>query len=77
MDKSCQKGKKRRTLSIFSSRTYTVYKYSLASERFTNAIVEFYNIIISECHYLNRWLDILEVLIEKGHGPTLGKLRTI
>ena len=27
--------------------------------------------------YVKRWLNIVDVMLEKGKGPTLGKLRTI
>ena len=40
-------------------------------------IVEYYNILINNYYFSNRWLDILDVIIEKRAGPTLGKLHTI
>ena len=40
-------------------------------------LLEFYNMIIRESYYLNRWLNILNVTIEKGKGLIIGMLRNI
>lgn len=40
-------------------------------------LVNYYNLIIKHQFYLQHWLDTLDVVIEKGKGPILRKLRTI
>jgi len=40
-------------------------------------LIRFYNIIIQECYYPFRWLNMLDIMIEKGKGPILGKFYTI
>ena len=40
-------------------------------------LVIFYNTIVKKGHYLNRLLKLLAVILEKGKGPIIGKLRTI
>ena len=62
---------------IFSNRTYAVYKCALMSERMTSILVSFYNLIIKRGYFPKRWLDILDVMIGKGKGMLLGKLRII
>ena len=37
----------------------------------------FYNIVIAKGIVLDRWRGVLDVMLEKGKGPTLGKLRII
>ena len=63
--------------SIFSKQTYAVYKYLLESDRMIYILTRYYNTIIEQQYYPKRWLKILEVMIEKGKGAKLGKLRTI
>ena len=43
----------------------------------TAILVEYYNILIREGYYPKRWLNILDVILEKGKGPIIGKLWTI
>ena len=43
----------------------------------TTILVTFYNMLVSECYYLKRWLKILDVTLEKGKGPVIEKLQTI
>ena len=40
-------------------------------------IAEYYNTLINNYYFPNQWLDILDVIIEKGARPILGKLCTI
>ena len=40
-------------------------------------LTSYYNKIVKTCYYPKRWLSILDVMIEKGKGPRLGKLQTI
>ena len=40
-------------------------------------LIRYYNLIIKYRYYLTRWLKTLDVTIEKGKKPILGKLRTI
>jgi len=58
--------------SIFLSRIYAIYKCALVSEKITTMLIKYYNIIIEEYYYLECWLSILDVMIEKVKGPTLG-----
>jgi len=71
------KAKKNSASSIFSKRTYSIYKCSIGSERMTDILIDFYNTIIEIGYYPERWLNIIDVMLEKGKGPKLGKLRTI
>ena len=49
-----KKAKKRSASSIFLSRMYAIYKYSLLSYQFTKMIINYHNILINQCYYLNR-----------------------
>jgi len=71
------KSKKNSVSSLFLNRTYTIYKYALNSIRMTAILVSFYNMLLKEGYYLNRWMNIVDATLEKGKGPVLGKLRTI
>ena len=72
-----KKSKKRSVSSFFSKRNYAMHKIALINERITNLLVKYYNIIITVQFSPERWLKTLVVMIEKGKGPVLGKLRTI
>lgn len=76
-EKVVRKSKKRSASSIFSKRTYAVYKCSLGSDRMTLILVSYYNIIIANGYYPKRWLKILDAILGKGKGMIIGKLRTI
>ena len=39
--------------------------------------VEFLNIVIQNSHVLKLWLDVVDIVLEKGKGPRLDKLRVI
>ena len=43
----------------------------------TNILVEFYNMILREGYYPKRWLNLVDVTLEKGKGLIIGKLRII
>ena len=43
----------------------------------TNLLVTYYNIILKNRYYPTRWEKILDVMLSKGKGMILGKLRTI
>jgi len=75
--KVVKKASKRSASSFFSKRNYAMYKMTLTNERMTNLLIKFYNMIIAVQFFPNRWLKTLVVMIEKGKGPVLGKLRTI
>ena len=47
------------------------------SDRMVKVLVKFYNITIKHNHFINRWLNILDVMIEKGKGNKINKLRVI
>ena len=48
------KAKKRSASSIFSNKTYVVYKFTLESTRMMKIIVKYYNIIIKQHYYPRR-----------------------
>ena len=52
-----------------------VYKCALNSRRITELLVKFYNVLMQNVMYVQRWIRTLDVIIEKGKGPVLGKLR--
>ena len=43
----------------------------------TRILVRFYNTVMKKGCYLKRWVKLLAVILEKGKGPIIGKLRTI
>lgn len=65
------------TSLIFSKQTYGVYKMTLSSDKVTNLLIRYYNCIMKAGYYPDRWRRILDVIVEKGKGPILGKLRII
>jgi len=71
------KAKRKSASSIFSQRTYSIYKCALDCDEMTRILLKFYNTIIKHRIYPNRWLKVLDIILEKGKGPILGKLRTI
>ena len=75
--KVVRKAKKRSASSVFSNRTYSVYKCALDCEEMTKILIKFYNTIIKKQIYPKRWLKVLDIILEKGKGPILGNLRTI
>ena len=75
--KVVKQSKRRSASSIFSRRTYAVYKCALGSERMTNILVTYYNLIIKNGYFPKRWLNILDAMLGKGKGMILGKLRII
>ena len=54
-----------------------MHKCRLCSEKLTKLLVVYYNIIINKGFYLSRWLQVLDVMLKKGKGLVLDKLRTI
>ena len=69
--------KKNSASSVFSQRTYAVYKCALDSDRMMAILVRFYNILLKNEYFPKHWLNILDVMIGKGKGMILGKLRII
>jgi len=72
-----KRAKKQSTSSIFSKRTYAVYKYALNSVRMTAILVALLNIFLKRCYYPQQWTKLVEACLEKGKGPILSKLRYI
>ena len=72
-----KKAKKKSASSIFSNRMYSVYKCALEGKVMTKIFVLFYSELIKNGLYLKQWIKVLDVILEKGKGPVLGKLRTI
>ena len=75
--KAVKQAKKQSVSSVFSKRTYSVYKCALDSPRMTFVLVALLNIFIQRCYYPKRWLNQVDTSLEKGKGPILGKLRNI
>ena len=75
--KEVMRAKKHSASSLFSRRTYSVYKYALESDRMTGILVTILNIFLKRQYYPRRWLKLVDVTLEKGKGPVLGKLRSI
>ena len=72
-----KRAKKKSASSIFSKRTYSVYKCAILSDRMTAVLIWFYNVLFQKNYYPRRWQSIVETTLEKGKGPVLGKLRSI
>ena len=62
---------------MFSKRDYSVCKCAIKSDRMVKMLVKFYNAIMKHDHFLNRQLDVLDVMIEKGKENKINKLRVI
>ena len=75
--KEVKRAKKQSASSIFSKRTYSVYKCALDSSRMTFILVTLLNIFLRRCFYPSRWIKLSETILEKGKGPVIGKLRNI
>ena len=43
----------------------------------TNILIYFYNTLIEKGYFVNRWKDMIEVILNKSKGPIIGKLCTI
>jgi len=52
--KTVKKVKKRSASSVFSKRTYSVYKCALGSNKITSILVTFYNAVLRKGHCLER-----------------------
>jgi len=76
-EKVVNKSKRKSTSSIFSNRTYSIYKCTLESNKLSKILVLLYNTVIRNKWYLKRWLQVLDIILEKGKGPVIRKLRTI
>lgn len=50
---------------------------AINSDRMVKVLFEFYNVIIKHNHFLTIWLDVLDVMIEKGKGNKINKLRVM
>ena len=66
-----KKSKRNSASSVFSNRTYAVYKCALGSERMTNVLVRFHNMMIENEHCLQRWLNTLDAMMSKSEGMFL------
>ena len=69
--------KRKSVSSVFSKRKHVVYKIVAQNERFMNVLILFYNLVIQKGIVLERWRNVLDVMLEKGKGPILGKMRII
>jgi len=75
--KVVNKAKRKSASSVFSNRTYSIYKCALDSDEMTKILIKFCNTVMQQEIYPKRWLKVLDIILEKGKGPFLGKLRTI
>ena len=75
--KVVKRSKRSSALSMFSQRTCAAYECTLDAERMTDVSVSCYNLLMKNGHFPKRWLDVLDVMIEKSKGMALGKLRII
>ena len=72
-----RKTKRKSALSIFSQRTYRIYKCILESNEIMNILVTFYNIIIRKGIFPKRQLKVIDIILEIGKRPILGKLQNM
>ena len=49
----------------------------IMNKQITDILVSYYNVIIPKGFYSSQWLKVLNIILDKGKGPVLGKLRTI
>ena len=57
--------------STFSKRDYSVHNYAIYCERMVDVLVRFYNAMLKYNHFPSRWLNVLDVMIEKGKGKRI------
>lgn len=76
-EKVVKKSKKQSASSMFSKRTHAVCKCALGSERMTQILVSYSNMIIANRYCPTRWLKMLDAILGKGKGMIIGKLRTM
>ena len=72
-----KRSKKQSPSSMFSGRRCAVYECAMLHERILNILLLFCNVILKHWCCSNRCLKLLEICIEKGKGPRLGKHRNI
>ena len=72
-----KQSKRRSASSIFSKRDYSVCKCAMCCERTVKVLLRFYNVMIKHNHFPSRYLDMLDVMIEKGKGNKINKLRVM
>ena len=75
--KAVKASKKQSASSIFSNWNYAIYKCILGSKRMNIILINYYNLTIKHDFYPTWWLKVLDIMIEKGKGPVIGKLRII
>ena len=56
---------------------HSACKCALGSERMVHMLVKRYDAIIKFNHYPERWLKKIDVIIEKGKGPRIKKIRIL
>ena len=61
----------------YSLKRYILYKLVVNNEEFMEALIMFYNFAIEKGIVLDRWQNVLDVILKKGKGAILGKLRII
>jgi len=61
-----KKSKRRSASSVFSQRTYSIYKCALESKKMIKILLMLYNILLRKGYYLKRWTKVLDIILEKG-----------
>jgi len=72
-----EKDKSRSASSMFSKRNYCVCKCAIFCDRMMNFLVRYYNATLRHQNYPDRWLDVLDVMLEKGKGNVVNELRVM
>ena len=62
---------------MFSNRNDPIHECDLERERLTKIIVSYHNLLISNEQYPKIWANIVNIMLEKGKGPLVGKLRKV
>ena len=75
--KVVRQAKRKSTSSLFSKITYPVYKCLIHSDELTDLFIRFLNITIKNGHICKKWLDIVDVILEKRKGSRFDKIRII
>ena len=65
--------KMQRSSPAFSTRGYSVHECALQSERMVDVLVTFYNFVIKFNNFPERWLKVVDTLIEKRKVPRINK----
>ena len=62
---------------MFSRRDHAVCECTLECERIVEVFVQFCDVITKHNHYPRHLLKVVDIVIEKGKGPRMSKLRML